>query len=416
MTVVKRSKRAKPDPELLKLADSLLANYQKPEDLIGENGLLKQLTKMLVERALDAELTTHLGHDKSGEVVNDSANTRNGYSSKTLKGEFGALPLDVPRDRQGTFEPQIVAKHQTRWTGFDDKIISLYARGLSVREIQSHLEEMYGTEVSPTLISNVTDAVSEEVKLWQARPLDAVYPIVYLDCIHVKVRDNGAVRTKAVYLAIGVNIEGHKEVLGLWISQTEGAKFWLQVVTELKNRGVQDIFIACVDGLKGFPDALEAVYPQAAVQLCIVHMVRNSLNFVPWKMQKEVAADLKLIYSATTADEAELRLAEFEDKWDKQYKPISQSWRRNWARVIPFFDYPPEIRKVIYTTNAIESINMSLRKVTKARSSFPTDEAVSKLFYLALNNISKKWTMPIRDWKAALNRFAIQFEDRVPQT
>lgn len=415
MTVAMRNKRAKPDPELLKLADSLLANYKKPEDLIGENGLLKQLTKMLVERALEVEMTDHLGHGKSGEVTNDTANTRNGHSAKTLKGDFGALPLEIPRDRQGTFEPQIVSKHQTRWTGFDDKIISLYARGLTVREIQSHLEEMYGTEVSPTLISNVTDAVSEDVKLWQARPLDAVYPILYLDCIHVKVRDNGAVRTKAVYLAIGVNMDGHKEVLGLWISQTEGAKFWLQVVTELKNRGVQDIFIACVDGLKGFPDAIETVYPKAAVQLCIVHMVRNSLNFVPWKDQKEVAADLKLIYSAVTTDEAELRLAEFETKWDKQYQPIGQSWRRNWARVVPFFDYPPEIRKVIYTTNAIESINMSLRKVIKTRSSFPTDEAVSKLFYLALNNISKKWTMPIRDWKAALNRFAIQFEDRVPQ-
>ena len=416
MTVAMRNKRAKPDPELLKLADSLLANYKKPEDLIGENGLLKQFTKMLVERALEVEMTDHLGHGKSGEVTNDTANTRNGHSAKTLRGDFGALPLEIPRDRQGTFEPLIVSKHQTRWTGFDDKIISLYARGLTVREIQSHLEEMYGTEVSPTLISNVTDAVSEDVKAWQARPLDAVYPILYLDCIHVKVRDNGAVRTKAVYLAIGVNMDGHKEVLGLWISQTEGAKFWLQVVTELKNRGVQDIFIACVDGLKGFPDAIEAVYPKAAVQLCIVHMVRNSLNFVPWKNQKEVAADLKLIYSAVTTAEAELRLAEFETKWDKQYQPIGQSWRRHWARVVPFFDYPPEIRKVIYTTNAIESINMSLRKVIKTRSSFPTDEAVSKLFYLALNNISKKWTMPIRDWKAALNRFAIQFEDRVPQT
>ena len=413
MTVPKRNKRAKLDPDLLKLADSLLASYKKPEDLIGENGLLKQLTKMLVERALEVEMTDHLGHAKSGDVTNDTANTRNGHSGKTLKGDFGALPLDIPRDRQGTFEPQLVGKHQTRWTGFDDKIISLYARGLTVREVQSHLEEMYGTAVSPTLISHVTDAVSEDVKLWQARPLDAVYPILYLDCIHVKVRDNGAVRTKAVYLAIGVNMDGHKEVLGLWISQTEGAKFWLQVVTELKNRGVQDILIACVDGLKGFPDAIEAVYPQATVQLCIVHMVRNSLNFVPWKAQKEVAADLKLIYSAVTAEEAEHRLAEFEAKWDKQYQPISQSWRRNWARVVPFFDYPAEIRKVIYTTNAIESINMSLRKVIKTRSSFPTDEAVSKLFYLALNNISKKWTMPIRDWKAALNRFAIQFEDRM---
>ncbi|MGF6303010.1 putative transposase [Paraburkholderia sp. WC7.3d] len=323
------------------------------------------------------------------------------------------MPLNIPRDRQGAFEPKLVERHQTRWTGFDDKIISLYARGLSVREIQGHLEEMYGTEVSPTLISAVTDAVSEEVKVWQGRALDALYPIVYLDCIHVKVRDSGAVRTKAVYLAIGVNMTGHKEVLGLWIAQTEGAKFWLQVVTELKTRGVQDIFIACVDGLKGFPEAIEAVYPKAAVQLCIVHMVRNSLNFVPWKIQQEVAADLKTIYTSSTVELAEQMLGVFEARWDKDYPSIGQSWRRNWARVIPFFDYPPEIRKVIYTTNAIESINMSLRKVIKTRSSFPTDEAVTKLFYLALNNISKKWTMPIRDWKAALNRFTIQFEERL---
>jgi len=413
MTEAKRSKRVKPDPELLKLADALLVNYRKPEDLIGENGLLKQLTKMLVERALETEMTEHLGHDKSGAVTNGTSNTRNGHSAKTLQGDFGELPLDIPRDRQGAFEPQLVAKHQTRWSGFDDKIISLYARGLSVREIQGHLEEMYGTEVSPSLISAVTDAVSEEVKVWQARPLDPLYPILYLDCIHVKVRDAGAVRTKAVYLAIGVNMDGHKEVLGLWIAQTEGAKFWLQVVTELKTRGVQDIFIACVDGLKGFPEAIEAVYPKAAVQLCIVHMVRNSLNFVPWKMQKEVAADLKLIYTSSTVELAEQRLTDFEQKWDKDYQSIGLSWRRNWARIIPFFDYPPEIRKVIYTTNAIESINMSLRKIIKTRSSFPTDEAVTKLFYLALRNISKKWTMPIRDWKAALNRFSIQFEERI---
>jgi putative transposase len=413
MTVVKRNKRVKPDPELVKLADSLLANYQKPEDLIGENGLLKQLTKMLVERALETEMSEHLGHGKSEAVTNATGNTRNGHSAKTLQGEFGELPLDIPRERQGGFEPKLVARHQTRWTGFDDKIISLYARGLSVREIQSHLEEMYGTEVSPTLISAVTDAVSEEVKLWQGRPLDALYPIIYLDCIHVKVRDSGAVRTKAVYLAIGVNMDGHKEVLGLWIAQTEGAKFWLQVVTELKTRGVQDIFIACVDGLKGFPEAIEAVYPKAAVQLCIVHRVRNSLNYASWKLQREVAADLRTIYTSLTVEVAEQMLSAFEAKWDKDYPLIGQSWRRNWARVIPFFDYPPEIRKVIYTTNAIESINMSLRKVIKTRSSFPTDDAVMKLFYLALNNISKKWSMPIRDWKAALNRFAIQFEDRM---
>lgn len=414
MTVAKRTKRPKPNAELLQLADSLLTNYKKPEDLIGENGLLKQLTKMLVERALETEMAEHLGHDKSDPVTNVTGNARNGHSAKTLKGEFGELPLDIPRDRQGVFEPQLIGKHQIRWAGFDDKIISLYARGMTVREIQGHLTEMYGTEVSPSLISAVTDAVSEEVKAWQARPLDPLYPILYLDCIHIKVRDTGAVRVKAVYLAIGVNLDGHKEVLGLWIAQTEGAKFWLQVVTELKNRGVQDIFIACVDGLKGFPEAIEAVYPKASVQLCIVHMVRNSLNFVSWKTRKEVAADLRLIYQSATVEEAEQRLSEFEAKWDDRHPPIAQIWRRNWSRIIPFFDYPPEIRKVIYTTNAIESINMSLRKIIKNRSSFPTDEAASKLLYLALNNISRKWTMPIHDWKAALNRFTIQFEDRMP--
>jgi putative transposase len=400
----------KPFPN--ELIDALLVGYKKPEDLIGQNGLLKQLTKALVERALQAELTEHLGHDKNQLVANDAGNTRNGRSKKTLKGDFGALPIEIPRDRAGTFEPQIITKHQTpntkhqtRWTGFDDKILSLYARGMTVREIQSHLQEMYGAEVSPTLISSVTDAVMDAVKAWQSRPLDALYPIVYMDCIHVK----------ALYLAIGINLDGIKEVLGLWMSQTEGAKFWLQVVTELKNRGVVDIFIACVDGLKGFPDAIEAVFPKAAVQLCIVHMVRHSLNFVGWKQRKSVAADLRLIYTAATEDEAQRRLTEFEEKWDDSFAPIGQSWRRNWSRLTPFFDYPPDIRKVIYTTNAIESVNMSLRKITKTRGSFPTDDAVFKLFYLALNNISQKWTMPIRDWKAALNRFTIQFDERMPR-
>ncbi len=394
------------------LLASLLADYKKPEDLIGENGLLKQLTKRLVEAALQAELTEHLGHDRHETVANTSGNTRNGKSKKTLKGEFGELPIEVPRDRLGSFEPQLIPKHQTRWSGFDDKIISLYARGMTVREIQSHLQEMYGTEVSPSLISSVTDAVSDEVKAWQARPLDAIYPIVYLDCIHVKVRE-GAVRVKAVYLAIGITMTGEKEVLGLWLAQTEGAKFWLQVITELRNRGVHDIFIACVDGLKGFPDAIEAVFPKTVVQLCIVHMVRNSLNYVSWKRRKEVAADLRRIYTAATVQEAELMLGEFEAKWDGEYLPIGKSWRRNWSRLTPFFDYPPEIRKVIYTTNAIESVNMSLRKLTKNRGSFPSDEALTKLFYLALRNIGQKWTMPIRDWKAALTRFTIQFGDRI---
>ena len=403
-------KHAIPD----ELVAQLLGNYQKPEDLIGENGLLKQLTKLLVEKALDAEMAQHLGHDKHESVANPAGNTRNGKSRKTLKGDFGELPIEVPRDRHSTFEPQIIPKHQTRWAGFDEKILSLYARGMTVREIQSHLEEIYGAEVSPSLISSVTDAVAEEVKTWQSRPLDPIYPIVYLDCIHVKIRE-GAVRVKAVYLAIGVTMTGEKEVLGLWLSQTEGAKFWLQVVTELRNRGVQDIFIACVDGLKGFPEAIEAVFPQTTVQLCIVHMVRHSLNYVSWKRRPDVAADLKRIYQSATAEEAELRLGEFEAKWDNEYLPIGQSWRRNWPRLIPFFDYPPEIRKVIYTTNAIESVNMSLRKLTKNRGSFPSDEALLKLFYLALKNISQKWTMPIRDWKAALNRFTIEFGDRIAQ-
>ena len=322
--------------------------------------------------------------------------------------------VEIPRDRQASFEPQIVAKHQTRWTGFDDKILSLYARGMTVREIQGHLEEMYGTEVSPSLISSVTDAVIDDAKAWQSRPLDTVYPIVYLDCLHLKVRDSGIVRNKAVYLALGINMAGEKEILGLWIAQTEGAKFWLQVMTELKNRGLQDIFIACVDGLKGFPEAIETVYPKAVVQLCIVHLVRNSLNYVSWKQRKAVAADLRTIYTASTAEEAKTNLDEFSVTWGEQFPTIVQSWERNWARIIPFFDYPAEIRKVIYTTNAIESMNMSLRKITKTKAAFPSDDAVLKLLYLALKNISKKWTMPIQNWKAALNRFTILFEDRVP--
>lgn len=402
-------------PVSTELIDNLLADYKKPEDLIGENGLLKQITKALIERALSTEMSEHLGHGKNGSVVNATGNTRNGKSRKTLKGEFGEMPIEVPRDRQGSFEPLIIPKNQTRFSGFDDKILSLYARGMTVREIQSHLEEIYGTEVSPSLISSVTDAVLDEVKAWQSRPLDALYPVVYLDCIHVKIRDGGIVGAKAIYLALGINISGEKELLGLWVSQNEGAKFWLQVVTELKNRGVRDIFIACVDGLKGFPEAIEAVFPKTEVQLCIVHLVRYSLNYVGWKLRKQVATDLKKIYQCVTVEEAEKRLDEFEETWGKDYPPIVQSWRRNWPRVIPFFSYPPEIRKVIYTTNAIESLNMNLRKITKNRGSFPSDEALIKLFYLAIKNISRKWSLPIRDWKAALNRFTIQFEGRMIQ-
>lgn len=396
------------------LIDNLLKDYREPEDLIGENGLLKELTKRLLERVMSAEMTEHVGYEKHESAGRNSGNSRNGRTQKTLKGTFGTLPIEVPRDRNGTFEPQIVGKHQTRFAGFDDKIISLYARGLSTREIQQHLEEVYQVEVSPGLISAVTEEVIEEVRAWQNRPLDEVYPIVYMDALQFKVRDGAQVRNKAVYLAIGVNMEGLKEVLGLWIAQSEGAKFWLSVVTELKNRGVNDIFIACVDGLKGFPEAIESVYPNAEVQLCIVHMVRHSLNFVGWKQRKEVAADLRTIYTSATETEAEQRLAEFAARWDDRFPMIARSWKANWSRVIPFFAHPPEIRRVIYTTNTIESLNMSLRKVTKTRSSFPNDNAVLKLLYLALRNIEKKWTMPIQNWKAAMNRFAIIYEDRLP--
>lgn len=396
------------------LIDQLLKDYQSPEDVLGENGLLKQLTKAVLERAMQAELTHHLGYEKHSSSGQNSGNSRNGKSKKTLKGEFGSLPVDVPRDRQSSFEPQIIPKGQTRFDGFDDKILSLYARGMTTRQIQQHLEEIYKVEVSPSLISSVTDAVMDEVRAWQTRPLERLYPIVYLDCIMVKIRDGAHILNKAVYLAIGINLEGVKEVLGLWIAQSEGAKFWLGVVTELRNRGVADIFIACVDGLKGLPEAIETVFPQTEVQLCIVHLLRQSLNYVGWKQRKEVAADLKLIYGATTREQAEIRLEEFARKWDVEYPTISPIWRRNWERVVPFLAYPEEIRRCIYTTNAIESVNMGLRKIIKNRGSFPTDEAAMKLLYLALQNIIQKWTMPIRNWKAALNRFAIVFEGRLP--
>lgn len=399
----------------LRLIDKLLADYKKPEDIIGENGLLKQLTKAVLERALQTEMTEHLGYEKHHPVGYNSGNSRNGVTRKTLKGDFGELPLETPRDRSGSYEPQIIGKGQTRFTGFDDKIISMYARGMSTREIQGHLQEIYQVAVSPTLISNVTDAVLEEVKSWQNRPLEPVYPIVYLDALMVKIRDAGHVRNRAIYVVIGVNMQGQKEVLGLWAGQAEGAKFWLRVLTELKNRGVGDIFIACVDGLKGFPGAIEAVFPKTEVQLCIVHQVRASLNYVSWKQRKAVAADLRPIYRASTVEDAEQKLDEFSAKWDGTYPTISQMWRRNWDRLTPFFAYPEDIRKVIYTTNAVESLNMSLRKVIKTRGSFPNQEAAFKLLYLALKNITKKWTMPVQNWKAALQRFAILLGDRVPK-
>ncbi len=396
------------------LLDALMKDYKNPEDLIGETGLLKQLTKQLLERAMQAEMTAHLGYEKNAPAGKKTTNSRNGSYKKKVKGEFGNLDLEVPRDRDSSFEPIILPKGQSRFTGFDDKIIALYTRGMTTRDIQAHLEEMYGVEVSPALISQVTQAVPEVVALWQNRPLDEIYPIVYLDAIRVKVRQDGRVINKAVYLAIGVTVEGIKEVLGMWTAETEGAKFWLQVVTELKNRGVKDIFIACVDGLKGFPEAIETIFPDTQIQLCIVHMVRHSLKYVSWKQRKEVATGLKEIYQAPTIEQAEAQLEQFEARWNDSHPSIGKSWRNNWERITPLFSYPPDIRKAIYTTNAIESVNMSLRKVTKNRGSFPNDESMLKLLYLALKNISKKWTMPIRNWKAAMNQFMIIFENRMP--
>lgn len=398
----------------LDLVDQLLKDYKQPEDILGENGILKQFTKALLERAMQVEMSEHLGYEKHDASGDNSGNSRNGSSGKTLKGDFGELPIEVPRDRNSEFEPRIVPKGQTRLSGFNEKMLSLYARGMTTREIQQHIQEIYQVEVSPQLISNVTEAVMEDVIAWQNRPLEAIYPILYMDALQVKIRDGAHVVNKAVHLAIGVTLAGNKDVLGLWLGQTEGAKLWLQIVTEIKNRGVKDIFIACVDGLKGFPEAIETVFPQAQVQLCIVHMVRHSLNFVGYKERKEVAVDLRKIYRAASRDDAEVRLSEFAARWDAKYPTISQSWRRNWERLVPFLAYPAEIRRVIYTTNAVESVNMSLRKIIKNRGSFPTDEAALKLLYLALRNITRRWTMPIKDWRAALNRFAIIFEDRMP--
>nr|AMP42415.1 transposase IS256 family [uncultured bacterium IN-12] len=369
------------------------------------------LTKVMVEAALSVELDEHLGYRKHEQ--SSSENSRNGVTRKTVRTEDGQFELDTPRDRQGDFEPQLVKKHQTRFTSMDDKILFLYAQGMTTREIVDTFKEMYGADVSASLISKVTDAVIDQVVEWQSRPLDAVYPIVYLDCIVVKIRQDKHVINKAVYLALGVNMEGRKELLGLWLSENEGAKFWLNVLTELQNRGVKDILIACVDGLKGFPDAINAVFPETQIQLCIVHMVRNSVKYVPWKDYKAVTAELKQIYQSVTEEEALLALSQFAEHWDDKYPQISKSWRTHWHNLNTLFNYPADIRKVIYTTNAIESLNSVIRKAIKKRKLFPTDDSAKKVIYLAIQNASKKWTMPIRDWKPALNRFMIEFEDRL---
>jgi putative transposase len=394
--------------ELEAIAAAAAKNIKTEADL---NELRQMLTKITVERALNVELDDHLGFDKHAQ--SDTDNSRNGYSSKTLQTEDGQFELATPRDRQGSFEPKLVKKHQRRFTSMDDKILFLYAQGMSTREIVTIFREMYGADVSPALISKVTDAVIEQVVEWQARPLDAVYPIVYLDCIVVKIRQDKKVINKAVYLALGVNMEGHKELLGLWLSENEGAKFWLNVLTELQNRGVKDILIACVDGLKGFPDAINTAFPETRIQLCIVHMVRNSVKYVPWKDYKPVTADLKKIYQSATEDEALLALDEFAQNWDGKYPQIGRSWRAHWHDLNTLFGYPEDIRRAIYTTNAIESLNSVIRKAVKKRKLFPTDDSAMKVIYLAIREASKKWTMPIRNWKPALNRFMIEFEDRL---
>lgn len=394
--------------DLQAIAQAAAKNIKTEDDL---NQFRQMLTKITVEAALNAELDEHLGFDKHAQ--SDSDNNRNGSSSKTLKTEDGEFELETPRDRAGSFEPKLVKKHQRRFTSMDDKILFLYAQGMTTREIVTTFKEMYDADVSASLISRVTDAVIEQVVEWQSRPLDAVYPIVYLDCILVKVRQDKRVINKAFYLALGVNMEGHKELLGLWLSENEGSKFWLSVLTELQNRGIKDILIACVDGLKGFPDAINTVYPQTQIQLCIVHMVRNSMKYVPWKDYKVVAKDLKNIYQSATEEEALLALEQLCENWDEKYPQISRSWRTHWENLNTLFNYPPDIRRAIYTTNAIESLNSVVRKAIKKRKLFPTDDSAKKVIYLAIKAASKKWTMPIRNWKPALNRFMIEFEDRL---
>ncbi|SMB29452.1 transposase [Serratia proteamaculans] len=396
------------EKKLKALAAELAKGLKTEADL---NAFSRMLTKLTVETALNAELTDHLGHEKN--APKSGSNTRNGYSSKTLLCDDGEIELNTPRDRENTFEPQLIKKNQTRITQMDSQILSLYAKGMTTREIVATFKEMYDADVSPTLISKVTDAVKEQVTEWQNRPLDTLYLIVYLDCIVVKVRHGGSVINKAVFLALGINTEGQKELLGMWLAENEGAKFWLSVLTELKNRGLQDILIACVDGLKGFPDAINSVYPQTHIQLCIIHRVRNSLKYVSWKDYKAVTSGLKTVYQAPTEEAALMTLDAFAGVWDDKYPQISKSWRAHWENLNTFFGYPPDIRKAIYTTNAIESLNSVIRATIKKRKVFPTDDSVRKVIYLAIRDASKKWSMPIQNWRLAMSRFIIEFGDRL---
>jgi transposase-like protein len=413
--VMARKKKEKEKDILDQILDTIDFKGLTQDEVVGHDGLIKQLTGKILQRALEAEMTEHLGYEKNSAAGDNSGNSRNGHTEKTVLMENQEAPIEVPRDRNSTFEPIIIPKHEKRSPLFNDQIISMYSFGMTDRDIKAHLEKVYNVEVSPDLISRVTNAVLEEVREWQNRPLEKSYAIVYLDALSVKSREDGKSVNKSVYVALGVNFEGQKEVLGLWIAQSEGAKFWMGVLTELKNRGVHDILIACMDGLTGFPEAVRAVYPDTRVQLCIVHMVRNSTRFISYKDLKKVCADLKAIYSANTEAAARDALEEFGKKWDDKYPMIYKSWDQHWDDLNEFFKYPCEIRKAIYTTNAVESLNYQLRKVTKNRSSFPTDDAIFKILFLAIRNASKKWTMPIRDWGRALNQFAVEFgKERVP--
>ena len=397
------------------LLDELLSDYETPEDLLGKEGLLDSLKKALMERALGAELTEHLGYEKGDPSGRGTSNSRNGHGKKRVLTESGSVELAVPRDREASFSPQLVKKGQSRLPGFDEKVISMYGRGMTQREIRGHLEELYGIGVSPDLISRVTDAVLEEVKAWQGRPLEPIYPVIFLDALRVKIRDEGTVRNKAVYLALGIRTDGLKEILGLWIEQTEGAKFWLRVMNELKARGVKDCLIAVVDGLKGFPEAIGAVFPETQVQTCIVHLMRHGLSLCSYKDRRPVAKDMKAIYRAESAEAAADRLSEFEEAWGAKYPSIAASWRRHWQEIIPMFAFPPEIRRLLYTTNAIESLHRCLRKIIKTRGHFPNDEAAAKLLYLALRNIDTGWKAAPKEWLPALNQFDILFADRLRQ-
>jgi len=413
--IMARKKKSKEKDFIDQMLDTIDFRGLTQDEVVGQDGLIKQLTGRILQRALEVEMTEHLGYEKHSNAGDNSGNSRNGHTEKTVLLENQSAVIEVPRDRDGSFEPVIVPKHEKRVSLFNNQIISMYARGMSDREIQGHLEEVYNIEVSPDLISRVTHAVLDEVREWQNRPLEKSYAIVYLDALRVKGREDGKSCLKSVYTALGVNFEGQKEVLGLWIAETEGAKFWMGVLSELKNRGVQDILIACMDGLSGFPEAVRSVYPDTRIQLCIVHMIRNSTKFVSYKDLKKVCADLKAVYSASSEAAGRNALEEFGKKWDEKYPMIYKSWERHWEDLSEFFKYSPEIRRAIYTTNAVESMNYQLRKVTRNRSQFSTDEAILKLLYLAIRNASKKWTMPIKSWGQALNQFAIEFgKERVP--